>query len=123
MPTADSPNSYMCETTDYTAYVILIRRINNCAHKVETYCIYLFRAVNFPRQKRVKHGHSLLVRRATSEYPAFTLITSRTVERGDVYFSLYQKERGTDTVLSQVQFLGLRIKSFNISDLRKTLSS
>ena len=27
-----------------------------------------------------------------------------------------------DTVLSQVQSLGLRIKSFNISDLRKTLS-
>ena len=43
-----------------------------------------------------------------------------------MYFSLYQKGRGTDTVLSQVQSLGLRIKrikSFDISDVRKTLSS
>jgi len=45
------------------------------------------------------------------------------MERVDVYFSLYQKGWGTDTVLSQVESLGLRIKSFNISDLRKTLSS
>ena len=45
------------------------------------------------------------------------------MERGDVYFSLYQKGRGTDTVLSQVQSLGLRTKTFNISDLRKTLST
>ena len=51
------------------------------------------------------------------------LDTSRTVECGDVYFSLYQKGRGTDTILSQVQSLGLRIKSFNISNLQKTLST
>ena len=34
----------------------------------------LFCAVNFPQQKRPTHGHSLLARRATPEYPAFTLI-------------------------------------------------
>ena len=39
MPTADSPNPYMCETTDYTAYAILICRTNS-VHEVETYCIY-----------------------------------------------------------------------------------
>ena len=27
MPTVDSPNPYMCETTDYTAYAILIIKI------------------------------------------------------------------------------------------------
>ena len=40
-----------------------------------------------------------------------------------MYFSPYQKGRGTDTVLSRVQSLGLRTKTFNISDLRKTLST
>jgi len=109
----------------YTAHAILIRRTNNCVYEVETYCIYLFCAVNFSQQKRAKHRHSLLVRRATPEYPAFTLINLILLAQWNVetckYF--YQKGRGTDTVLSQVQSLGLRIKSFNISDLRKTLSS
>ena len=40
MPSADCPNPYMCETTDYTAYAILIRRTNNCVYEVETYCKY-----------------------------------------------------------------------------------
>ena len=74
MPTADSPNPYMWETTDNTAYAILIRKTNNYSvHEVETYCI-IFCAVNFSQQKRAKHGHGLLVRVATPEYPAFTLI-------------------------------------------------
>ena len=34
----------------------------------------LFCAIDFSQQKRAKHGHSLLVRGATPEYPAFTLI-------------------------------------------------
>ena len=34
----------------------------------------LFCAVDFCHQKRVKHRHSLLARRATPEYPVFTLI-------------------------------------------------
>ena len=84
----------------------------------------LFCAVDFSTKKgRNTDPHSLFVRRATPEYPAFTLIISRTMERGDAYSSLYQKGRDTDTVLSQMQSLGLRIKSFNMSDLRKTLSS
>ena len=34
----------------------------------------LFCAVDFSQQKRAKHGHNLLVREATPEYPSFTLI-------------------------------------------------
>ena len=67
MPTADSTNPYMCETTDYTAYAILIRRTNNCVHSRNVLYI-LFCAVDFSQQKRAKHGHSLLVRRATPEH-------------------------------------------------------
>ena len=97
----------------------------NCVYEVETYCIYLFCAVDFSQQKRAKHGQSLLARRATPEHPSFTLINLILLVQWNVEtctFSLYQKGRGTDTVLSRVQSLGLRTKTFNISDLRKTLS-
>ena len=107
---------------DQGLHAILIRKATKLCAQSRNVLQILFCAVDFSPQKRAKHGHSLLARRATLEYPAFTLITSGTVERGDVFFSLYQKGRGTDTVLSQVQSLGLRTKSLNISDLRKTLS-
>ena len=125
MPTADSPNPYMCETTDYTAYAILIRKTNNyCVHEVETYCIYysvqLTSLNKKGRNTDTVFSYAELLRNTRLHFDK--LDTSRTVERGDVYFSLHQKGRGTDTVLSQVQSLGLRTKSLNISDLRKTLS-
>ena len=87
----------------------------------------LFRAVDFSPQKRAKHGSTQSSR--TQSYSGIprlhfdNLDTSGTVERGDVNFSLYQKGRGTNTVLLLVQSLGLRIKSLNIGNLRKTLSS
>ena len=88
----------------------------------------LFCVVDFSPQKK---GETKTRSSRTQSYSGIPLLhfdkldTSRTVERGDVYFPLYQKGRGTDTVLvlSQVQCLDLRIKSFNIGDLRKTLSS
>ena len=105
----------MCETTDYTPYAILIRKTNNCAHEVETYCIYYSVQLTSLNKKRAK----LLARRATPEHPAFTLITSA---QWNVLFSL-PEGAGHGTVLSQVQFLGQRIKILIISDLRKGMSS
>ena len=71
MPTAESPNPYMCETTDYTVYAILISKTNNCHGTRSRNVLYiLFFAVDFSQQKRAK----LLARRATPEHPAFTLI-------------------------------------------------
>ena len=119
MPTADSPNPYMCETTDYTLFqnvgLTIVKRTANiilCSWFLST-----------------KKGEARTQSSRTQSYSGIprlhfdNLATSLTVERGDVYFSLYQKGRGTDTVLSPVQSLGLRINSFNISNLRKTLSS
>ena len=87
----------------------------------------VFCAVDFSQQKWAKHGHCLLTRGAhNSGIPCLhfdKLDISGTVECGDMYFFLYQKRQRTGTVLLQVQFLGLRIKSLNISDHRKTLSS
>ena len=121
MPTADSPNPYMCETTDYTAYVILIITIVYTKWKRTVY-IYSVQLTSLNKKGR---NTDKVFSHATPEHHRLhfdKLDPSRTVERGDVYFSLYQKGRGTDTVLSQVQSLGLRTKTFNISDLRKTLS-
>ena len=118
MPTADSPNPYMCETTDYTAYAILIRKTNNCVHEVETYCIYYSLQLTSLNKKRAK----LLARRATPEHPAFTFINLILPAQWNVLFSL-PKGAGHGTVLSQVQFLGQRIKILIISDLRKGMSS
>ena len=72
VPTADSPNPL--NVWDYGLYAILIRETTKRMHEVETYCKILFCAVDFSQQKRAKYGHSLLVRRATPEYPSFTLI-------------------------------------------------
>ena len=89
---------------------------------METYCIYYSVQLTSLNKKGKStdtvFSHAELLRNTPP-----SLDTSRTVERGDVCFSLYQKGRGTDTVLVQVQSSGLRINSFNISDLRKTLSS
>ena len=106
---------------------ILIRRTNNCVHEVETYCIYIYIILR-SWLLSTKKGKAETQSSRTQSYSGIPLLhfdnldTSRTVERGDVYFSLYKKGRGTDTVLSQVQSLGLQIKSFNIIDFWKTLS-
>ena len=113
----------------------LLRKANNyCVLEVETYCNIILCSWLLST-KRAKHGHSLLVLGATPEYPAFTLIILILLAQigtwRRVLFSLPKGGwggggggggGGTDTVLSQVQSLGLRIKSFNNIDLQKTLS-
>ena len=107
-------------------WTILIRRTNSCVHEVETYCIYYSAQLTSLNKKRQStdtvFSHAELLRNIPPSLDK--LDTSRTVERGDVYFSLYQKGRGTDTCsLVTGAVLALRTKSLNISDLRKTLSS
>ena len=86
----------------------------------------LFCAVDFSQQKRAKPGHSLLARRATSEYPAFTLIilillcTNWNVETCTFLFTKRGGARAQSCHRCSLKVL--RIKSFNIIDLRKTLS-
>ena len=114
----------MCETTDYTAYTILIITIVYTKWKRTVY-IYSVQLTSLNKKGRNTDTQSSRTQ-SYSGIPRLhfdNLATSPTVERGNVYFSLYQKGRGTDTVLSQVQSLGLRTKTFNISDLRKTLST
>ena len=118
IPTADSSNIYICETTDYTAYVGLTV-YTKWKRTANILCSWLLSTKKGEARIHTVFSHAELLWNT----PAFTLITSGTVERGDVYFCLYQKGRGTYTVLLLVQSLGLRIKSFNVSDLRKTLSS
>ena len=73
VPTADSPNPL--NVWGHGLYAILIRNVrlpNVCTKWKRTaniiLCSWLLST------KRVKHGYSLLVRGATPEYPAFTLI-------------------------------------------------
>ena len=81
MPTADSPNPYMCETTDYTAYAILIRKTNNCHGTRSGNVLYiLFFAVDFSQQKKGEASRT----QSYSGTPCLhfdKLDTSRTMER------------------------------------------
>ena len=93
-----------------------LRKTNNCMHGEWNVLQILFCAADFSQQQNFNAELRSL------ENSAFTVILDNFKERGNVYFSLHQKGRDTDTILLQQQSSG-SVKSLNISDLRKTLNS
>ena len=78
----------------------------------------LFCPVDFSQQKRLKHGHSLLARRAIPEYPSFTWYFSHSGTWRRVLFFLPKGAGHGTCSLVTGAVLSLRIKSLDISDLR-----
>ena len=87
----------------------------------------LFCAVNFSQQKWVKHGHGLLVRGATPEYPAFTLIILILLAQigtwRRVLFSLPKGAGHGHSLVTGAVFRPANQELQYYSDLQKTLSS